>query len=204
MTTYVNVLIDESGSMQSVKSQIISGFNEYIQGLKKVKGKVRVSLTKFDSTGVKPEYVAKKRKEVPELTAETYSPGAMTPLYDAVGEMVRAVEKTDIKKQDNVLVVIQTDGFENCSKEFTEFQIKSLVEEKTKDGWTFVYLGADQDAWAPAAKMGIAAANTLAYASTDTAQVVGDRLTRASVAYAANSKGTAKDDFFSDKDSSSG
>ena len=189
--TFVSVLLDESGSMQSVRDQVIDGFNEYISGLT-VSGakRIRVSLTKFDSSGFNPDYIGAKLKNVPKLTRKSYKPNAMTPLYDAVGRMVRALEQQiaqdSIKQGDKVLVVIQTDGYENASKEYTQKAIKKLLKEKQKAGWTFVFLGADQNAWGVSESLGVTQWNTFAYDSTATQTVFSNQLVTATANYACN------------------
>jgi hypothetical protein len=53
-------------------------------------------------------------------------------------------------------VIILTDGDENSSVEYTPGHIKDLVESRqTRDGWSFVYLGANQDVVLTAKKLGI-------------------------------------------------
>lgn len=199
--TFVSILLDESGSMQSVRDQVIDGFNEYISGLvgSEIK-RIRVSLTKFDSSGFNPDYVGAKLKNVPELTRKSYCPNAMTPLYDAVGRMIRAMEQQiandSIKQGDKVLIVIQTDGLENASKEYTQKAIKKLLKEKQKAGWTFVFLGADQDAWGGASDLGVTKWNTFAYDSADTQTIWANQLVRATSNYAVGASGSAVN-FFS-------
>ena len=61
-----------------------------------------------------------------------------------------------------------TDGLENASREYTKSHIHDLIEQKTKDGWVFVYLGANQDAFAEAGSLGIAANRTINYDVRDT------------------------------------
>ena len=94
---------------------------------------------------------------------------AMTPLYDAIGKTVADTEKVlkEIKGKPAVICVVQTDGQENCSQEYSLSKIRSLIAEKEKDGWTFVYLGANLDAAKEAAFIGVNVANTVAYANTD-------------------------------------
>ena len=168
---YVSFVLDETGSMNSVKSQTISGFNEYVNTLRKAKKahKVRFTLTKFNSAKVETVYDGVKLDDVKELTDETYTPDMMTPLLDAIGSAIRTAEKKAGKK-DSVLIVIQTDGQENASAEYTRESIFKLREEKEKAGWTFVILGADMDAYAASAIFGISAGNTVSYASANTAK----------------------------------
>ena len=60
-----------------------------------------------------------------------------------------------------ILCVIITDGHENASQEFSLETIKKLISEKEEQGnWTFVYLGADLEAWSG---MGFHAGNVAQY-----------------------------------------
>ena len=42
-------------------------------------------------------------------------------------------------------MTIITDGLENASKEYTGYAVKHLVEDLKREGWTFTYMGANQD-----------------------------------------------------------
>lgn|SRR5512139_1431335 len=167
----VSFILDETGSMGSCKQQTIDGFNEYIQTLSGEKGSdsIRFTLTKFNSGKIHVAYDGVALDKVEPLNHTTYQPADMTPLYDAIGQTIRAIEKhLEGKKKANVLVVIQTDGQENYSKEYNQLTIFNLIEEKKKLGWTFAFLGADQDAWLTSQKIGIDFGNTMSYSSSET------------------------------------
>ena len=163
----VTFLLDESGSMESIKNDVIEGFNEYIHSLKKQKNSTfKFTLTKFDSNGITTPYVGVDIRKVEKLTDNTYHPGAMTPLYDAV---VEAVEKVvdEVKDNQPVLVAILTDGFENASKEHNEQCLTDLIKRlQAKGNWTFVFLGANQDSWATAQRLGIFKGNVMDWQAT--------------------------------------
>ena len=53
----INFVLDESGSMETCRDATISGFNEYIESLKKIKEKVLFSLVKFDSTKIESVHI---------------------------------------------------------------------------------------------------------------------------------------------------
>lgn len=180
---HVSFVLDETGSMQSVKEQTISGFNEYIETLRKDKAakQMRFTLTKFNSDKVEIAHRAVELGEVALLNDETYQPAALTPLYDAIGRTIRVLEK-EVNGKDTALIVIQTDGQENHSKEFTRDGIFSLITEKKNAGWTFAFLGADQDAWIASQALGIDKGNTMSYAGQDTSKAF-HRVATASVAY---------------------
>lgn len=199
---HVSFILDETGSMMSVKGQTISGFNEYLDTLKSEKnsGNIRFTLTQFNSDKVQVVCDGVKLAKVKPLNDESYRPLAMTPLYDAIGRTIRALEKKlDSKKKPKALVVIQTDGQENCSKEFSRQDIHDLIDEKKKAGWTFAFIGADQDAWLAGQTIGISKGNVMSYDSKQTRKAF-STVAAASVAYS-RSDGIQTDCFF-EKDAS--
>ena len=162
--TLVAFLLDETGSMMSCKQATISGFNEYIQTLKNTKQDISFTLTKFNSMKSELVHDCAPLNDVKELNDATYIPDNGTPLYDAIGSTVRSTEKNKNVKGKKVLVVIQTDGEENASKEYSRQMICDLIKEKEKSGWTFVFLGANIDAYQVANSIGVKASNTANYA----------------------------------------
>jgi Mg-chelatase subunit ChlD len=148
-------LLDCSGSMESCWDDTIGGFNSFVNDQKQFGG--TLTLIQFDH-----EYQVTcertKIDDVKPLTHETYKPRGSTALLDAIGRLIK-----DWKGSSNPSVVILTDGQENASRTFTKAHIKDLIEQKTKDGWTFAYLGANQDAFAEAGSIGISAGCTMNY-----------------------------------------
>ena len=127
--TLVNVILDKSGSMGSCVTDTIGGFNTYKNELKKdKKSKYLLSLTLFD-TSYENRHIAVSLDSVPDLTLQTYVPGGMTALYDAIGKSVAAVESNG-EKYDKVLTVIMTDGEENSSREYRLPMVKELITRK--------------------------------------------------------------------------
>lgn len=152
------IIIDESGSMQSIKQAAIDSVNETIQTIRSAQKKHEeqehfVSLVTFNDD-VKTVYECVPAEEVKELTAETYRPNCSTALYDAMGMSLNALRKK-VAEDDKVLVTVVTDGYENASKEYNGQAIKALVDELKGKGWVFAYIGANQDAKAAAATISI-------------------------------------------------
>jgi uncharacterized protein YegL len=166
--------------MQVCKKETIDGYNEYIIKLAQEHKNIRFTLTQFNANKLQVVHDAVKIGTVPEMTGETYRPDALTPLYDAIATTIRRTEKK--AEKDAVLFIVMTDGEENASKEHDFKSVQALIEEK--DDWTFVYLGANQDAWAVGTKMGIAAGNTMNYAQGKTVQTM-SAMTQASVRFVA-------------------
>lgn len=168
-TTVVHLLLDTSGSMSSVQEATINGYNEYINSLRKDGGKYKVSLTLFDSdhTGklrLEKRHDAVHIDDVPALTTETYQPKGGTPLIDAFCTTLNDVND---RKDEKYLFVVLTDGEENMSKEYGTKDMVDLKKKlEAKGNWSFVYLGANQDAWANASKWGYSASNVSNFNST--------------------------------------
>ena len=142
------MILDESGSMHSIKKEAIDGVNETIQTIRSAEKKHEdqehfVTLVTFNNE-VKTIYDCVPAVEVEELTAETYQPDCCTALYDAMGKSLNALRKR-VAEVDRVLVTIVTDGYENASTEYNGKAIKALVDELKAKGWVFAYIGANQD-----------------------------------------------------------
>lgn len=182
-TTIIEFLLDETGSMCNARDATIGSFNEYINSQKRQDGECFISLTMFDDRGIRTQYTDVNVQDVQELTRDGYSPNGMTNLYDAVGSRIGALEhRSKGKPPASKLIVIMTDGQDNCSKEFTSHSLKQLVSEREADGWTFVFLGANQDAWKVGQQFGMAKGNTMTY-STENMVGTMDVLAKATTSY---------------------
>lgn len=149
------VILDRSGSMEACRDDTIGGFNAFLREQQAEGG--TLSLIQFDHEYM-VVYPATPITAVQPLTAQTFVPRGGTALLDAIGKTIK-----DVDPDTRPTVVILTDGQENSSKEYTKAHIKDLIEQKTKEGWTFVYLGANQDAFAEAGHLGIPAGCTVNY-----------------------------------------
>lgn len=149
---YNVVILDKSGSMSSIRRAAVDGFNETLAGIQKAQEKFSetqqhyISLVAFCSCEMRKLYDKTPVTEALPLDYEEYQPCCCTPLYDAMGFTL-----TDIRKHvaglNNAMVVVTiiTDGLENASKEYNGQTVKRLVEELRGQGWTFTYMGANQD-----------------------------------------------------------
>lgn len=155
------IILDESGSMDSIKSLIISGFNELVQSVKGIEEQFPnqehlISMVSFNDLNNKILHFADPVNKLNVINDSNYNPASMTPLYDAMGFSISKL-KQHLEGKDNysVLVTILTDGEENASKEYTGLAIKNLVDELKQQKWTFTYIGADHDVEKMAATMNI-------------------------------------------------
>ena len=83
-TTFVSFLLDETGSMQSIKDDTVGGFNAYIETLQKDGDGILFSLVSFNSSQTQKRYVAEPINQIKPLTDDDYQPRAMTPSREAV------------------------------------------------------------------------------------------------------------------------
>ena len=178
---YNLVIIDESGSMQSIKKEAIDSVNETIQTIRSAQEKHQdqehfVTVVTFNDD-VKHVVECKPIYYVNELSDATYHPSCCTALYDAMGMSLNNLRRI-VKDEDTVLVTVVTDGYENASQMYNDKQIKSLVDELKSKGWVFAYIGANQDVEAVAAQISIT--NVLNFeASTDGTKVMSGHLASA-------------------------
>ena len=91
------------------------------------------------------------------------NPDCCTALYDAMGISINRLHKK-VTPEDNVLVTVITDGYENSSREYRQSDIKSLVERLKSEGWVFAYIGANQDVLQVGESLAIR--NTLSFEAT--------------------------------------
>jgi hypothetical protein len=159
-------LLDRSGSMQSIKTDIIGGFEAFVDEQRAGEGLCTATLAQFDN-----EYeVVYRNIAVGQVPPLALFPRGSTALYDSMGKLITetAAEINGLAEADRpgtVIVGIMTDGLENASREWHRQDIKALVEQQTNDhGWEFFYMGADQDAVEVGTGLGVKAEQAITYA----------------------------------------
>ena len=163
--TIVSFLLDETGSMGSVRDKTISGFTEYIATLKTNDTPTLLRLTTFNTEGFNVVYDFEEIQSVADLTRESYRPRELTNLYDAIAKLIHDTEDylKAMSPEPRVMCTIMTDGEENSSTEYTRAAVFKLITDREKEGWAFAYLGANQDAWAASESIGIHRRNSANY-----------------------------------------
>ena len=173
------IILDKSGSMESIRQAAIDGFNETLAGIKKAQERFSdtqdhfVSLQTFCDCEKKYVFDKVPVADAHKLTQADYEPCCCTPLYDAMGFTLTSM-RNYVKKQEDAVVVVTiiTDGYENASKEYTGAAIKKLVEELKGEGWTFTYMGANQDSVEVAFNLSIRNSRNFEATSSGTARVM--------------------------------
>ena len=168
----VTVVLDETGSMASVRNEAVTGVNEYMQTLRGDKENAyKVTLITFNScTRAVTRYEGRKVEDVEDLKAGDYKPDCTTPLYDTIAY---AIMHTDgLKSKKPPILVIMTDGLENASTDYDLAAIKAMIQGKEAEGWVFLFLAADLDADRIGTQMGISTRSKLRFAKGLEAPVV--------------------------------
>ena len=161
------IILDESGSMESIKPTIINGFNELVQSIKGIQKQFPeqehfISIISFNGFGNKIMHFIDPVSKLNTIDSSNYIPESMTPLYDAIGFGLSKLEQHLVNQEKyNVLVTVLTDGEENASKEYSVLAIKNKIDELSEGNWTFTYIGTDHDVEKMASSLSIK--NTMKY-----------------------------------------
>lgn len=172
--TDINIVLDRSGSMDSIKDDTIEGVNTFLADQKALPGEATFTLAQFDHE-YETIYEAEKLSSVKPLDGTTFVPRGRTALLDAIGRTINATGKRladlpEHERPEKVIFVIVTDGQENDSKEFRDrTKINEMITHQRESyAWEFVFLGANQDAIAVAGSIGITRSASMTYAANAT------------------------------------
>jgi len=154
------IILDASGSMSSIRDDIKGSFNEFLKKQRGEPGKTVFDLFQFNDEVKRPVNSVDLALFHDNLMAR-YDCSGCTALNDAVCIAIDTVGREfavmpESEHPEHVLCVIITDGMENASKEFTAKDVKARIEhQKTAYSWQFLFLAANQDAFASGASFGI-------------------------------------------------
>ncbi len=161
--TFVEIILDETGSMQA--GPTIAGFNGFIEDQKSIEGACYLTLTKFDSNGIRTPYRNLSIQSVPPLS---FFPGSMTNLYDVVGQRLHEV----VGLKGRRLMVVITDGADNQSRSYTASKVAELVSQARSEGISLLYFGADANAASIGRQMGFRDGEITVFKATDIEQTM--------------------------------
>lgn len=164
--TDVTLVVDRSGSMEAIREDAMGGVNRFILDQAEKPGEAVLTLVQFDT---EYEFI---HRAVPIQNVPKYvlTPRGSTALLDAVGRAInetgeRLAAMPEADRPGLVVFVVMTDGQENSSREFTKSQIKEKIEhQQSAYAWQFLFLGANQDAFAEAGGMGMQVAGSANFA----------------------------------------
>lgn len=168
--THVAIVLDRSSSMQAIREETIAGFNRQVNTIREnaKDQEIRVSLVTF-SDHSQEVFWNKDVEALKELNHGNYVPFGNTAMYDAVGNVLeRLVNLPDASDPNTAfLVLVVSDGQENCSRTFHSRTVAPLVKALTNTGrWTFTYVGANQDLTQISHELNIPLQNTMTWVAS--------------------------------------
>lgn len=158
---HISFLLDRSGSMGPIRSDVIGGFNDFLREQQQRPGTCRMTVVQFDSQD--PFEIladAAEVKALAPLDGAHYLPRGGTPLLDAIGALIEHAERRARGRDEDTVIVVFTDGAENQSKTWTRAALFERIEGLKARGWAFVFLGANQDSYEEAGSIGFATGST--------------------------------------------
>ena len=164
-------ILDESGSMRGLEKDTIGGFNSTIEKQKKEDGECLVSTVCF-SNGQRVIHDRVNLRDVKELTDKDYRPCGSTALIDTVASSIKHIKMVHkyIRKEDRpdkTMFIITTDGMENASHKYSLGETKRMIEECKENGWEFIFLAANIDAYETARDYGFDEGSTVNYVNDE-------------------------------------
>ena len=152
-------ILDRSGSMNGLESDTIGGLHALIEKQRKEDGECFVTTVLFDNE-LKTLHDRVPLGDIKKMTEEDYYVGGCTALIDAIGTSVEKISDIHryIRAEDvpaHTMFVIITDGMENASRRFSSKEVKKMIEKRKKDGWEFLFIGANIDSVETASHFGI-------------------------------------------------
>lgn len=154
-------ILDKSGSMGGLETDTIGGYNSMLKKQQAIEGECHITTVLFDHN-YELLHDRIDIEAVSPITEKEYQVGGATALLDAIGRTIHKIgnaqkHTAEDYRAEKVMFVIITDGEENASREYSAQKIKAQIEQqKTKDGWEFIFLGANIDAVEAAGRFGIA------------------------------------------------
>jgi Mg-chelatase subunit ChlD len=167
-TQQLGVVVDRSGSMASMRSELVEGLNVFMEEQRKA-GPAKVTVIEFDDT-INSVLDSVELTQVPRFGDEHFQPRGSTALLDGIGSMIQTMESRvpsgKLEGSAAPVIVILTDGQENASQKFSRKQIFDTITEKKELGWKITFMGANQDAIAVGESFGVDRGSCVTYTAT--------------------------------------
>ncbi len=169
-TTHLVLILDSSGSMNDFRKEVVEGFNEKVEAIRKAasehnaEDRIFLTLVTFNDVAEIVRF-AQPVSAMEKMSIEEYRPEYLTAMLDAIGLTLAKLEKDFHDSADsNYLVAIWTDGEENASKEYSYAHVSDMMKKRMASGrWTFAYMGANQDLSNISMRLGIPRSNVASF-----------------------------------------
>lgn len=164
MKNEIIVVLDRSGSMWGIRSDMVGGLRTFVEEQRKV-GEAGFTLATFDDVhellmeGVPLSKV--------EITDAVLVPRGNTALLDAIGKTVTAqgerfAKMPEAERPERVVLLVVTDGQENHSKDWKRSDVAALIKRQQDEWkWAVTVLGCGIDAIAQGREVSIPAGMAL-------------------------------------------
>lgn len=178
------IVLDKSGSMSGSAVEALEAVNTYIAKAKADKNQSDALLSILLFDGASLEWIRRNVSihGVAPVDAEEYQPNASTPLFDAIGTAIDALEGTS-----KAAIAIVTDGYENASRQYNLKTIRAKIKAAEDRGWMVQFLGAGLDIAAQASDMGLSQAKAAAFRGRRGLRASGEAMSSLFSRYAATS-----------------
>ena len=137
----VVIVLDPSGSMESLRGDVVPGLKSLTSGLKKLSRDVVMSVRTFNDSS---EWLveAKPIQLINETVFDAYLPAGGTALYQTTSRAVRGMAEAFKEFDGHVLFIVFSDGMDNSSGvKYPASSVRTLVDIQTRKGWTFLFFG---------------------------------------------------------------
>lgn len=174
----ITLVLDRSGSMQSIKNALLDGSNNFIESQKKTaeenNKKTYLTLVTFDDK-VDVIFNEEDIKNTRILQYSDICPRGVTRLIDTAVEQIN-YQKSRVDKNIyqgkyqfcKKIFAILTDGCDNMSLEYKEKDLHLLIKEARENDTLCIFLGANQDAIASGNTFGFSPNHSMEYGANET------------------------------------
>ena len=148
--TFIGIILDKSGSMQSIWKKTIAGINKQIlaiqEGATDSEVDTYVSFYVFDKNTHKV-FEAKSINFLTEIAEEDYQPKGDTALYGCLNDMIDSLSEVaeEADPDNSYLVYVFSDGDETVARDRRAATGQRIKEKQDGGKWTFSFVGCDQD-----------------------------------------------------------
>jgi hypothetical protein len=189
--TEIVLVLDRSGSMQSIRHDAEGGLQAFVRDQRKAPGEAHLTFYRFDDTVERVlEDVNLQFVQDVQLKLE---PRGSTALFDALARAINEVgerlsRRSEAERPEHVVVLAVTDGEENASKEYPRWhssflnsaygqwlglgsdgasRIAAMIKRQREQyNWQFVFIGSTEESIKTAQDLGYGYSVTLANSPT--------------------------------------
>ena len=134
--------------MSSLKSEVVSSYNEQVEAIKKMKrnnpdSEIKFTLCTFNDE-IKFGFIAQSIETLKKIKPNDYQPNSCTALYDAIGLTFSKIRELSAHV-DRVFFAIFTDGLENASTDYSADDIRNTLTQANEKGWKVKFFCRDED-----------------------------------------------------------